>query len=199
MLWDRGGPIYRFSADKTLINMATKSILVLLLVIGLMACKQAASGDQRANDLMNETISLRKQSSKLTEQWSNEYQKAFTTENQTKFPSNRDSLRASADKIVAILDEDSGLTRRMLEKYEEAGPLLSKADDRKAVDLIAGALRNTLEVNELVKAQMRLFSDEAIKDGRTLNQRIMQSWEQVRQKQDEGEKQFNEGKRLLGG
>ena len=179
--------------------MATKSVLVLLLVIGLMACKQAASGDQRANDLMNETISLRKQSSKLTEQWSNEYQKAFTTENQTKFPSNRDSLRASADKITAILDEDSSLTRRMLEKYEEAGPLLSKADDRKAVDLIAGALRNTLEVNELVKAQMRLVSDEEIKDGRTLNQRIMQSWEQVRQKQDEGEKQFNEGKRLLGG
>ena len=177
----------------------TKSILVLLLVIGLMACKQAASGDQRANDLMKETISLRKQSSKLTEQWSNEYQKAFTTENQIKFPSNRETLRASADKISAILDEDSSLTRRMLEKYEQAGPLLSKADDRKANDLIIGALRNTLEVNELVKAQMRLFSDEAIKDGKTLNEKILQSWQEVRQKQEQGDERFKDGKRLLGG
>lgn len=193
---DRGRLIYRFLPGRAL--RTTKLILVIFLVVGLPACKQT-SGDQRANDLMRETVSLREQSTKLTAQWSSVYRKEFTTENQAKFPSNRDSLRASADKIIAILDEDSSVTRRMLEKYEEASPLLSKDDNRRAVDLIIRALRNTLEVNELLKAQMRLVSDEEIKDGRTLNEKIMQSWQQVHQKQDEGNEQFQKGKELLGG
>ncbi len=178
--------------------MATiKSIFVIFLVVGLSACNQA-SGDQHANDLLKQTISLRVQSTKLTEQWSNEYQKAFTPENQAKFPSNRDALRASADKIVAILDEGSSVDRRMAEKYEEASLLYSKEPDRRAATLIATALRKNLEINELLKAQMRLVSDEEIKDGKTLTEKIMQSWKLVQQKQHESDEQFNEGKRLLG-
>lgn len=175
----------------------TNLILVIFIVVGLSGCKQS-SGDQRANELMKETISLRTQSTKLTEQWSNEYQKTFTPENQAKFPSNRDSLRASAARIIAILDEDSTLARTMIEKYDEASTLLSKDGDRKAATLIATALRQNLEINELLKAQMRLVSDEKIKDGQTLSEKIRQSWQQVQQKQAEGDKQFQEGKRLLG-
>ena len=175
----------------------TKLILAIFLVVALSSCKQS-SGDQRANALMREANSLNAQSTKLTEQWTNEYQRAFTTENRAKFPGNRDSLRASADKIIAIVDEDSGLGRRMIEKYEEASPLLSKDDDRKAVGIIAAALKSKLEINELLKKQMQLVYDEEIKDGKILTEKIMQSWQQVRQKQDESDEQFKEGKRLLG-
>ena len=174
-----------------------KLILVVLLVVGLAACKPTA-GDKRAKALMGEGNGLLTQSNKLTEQWSNEYQRAFNPENQAKFPANRDTLRVHADKIIVILDEESTLQRRMAEKYEEASTLLSNDKDRKGVDLIAGALRRNMEVNELLKSQMRLVSDEEIKDGKTLKEKILQSWQVIQQKQRESENELKEGKRLLG-
>lgn len=175
---------------------ATKLILV-ILVVGLFGCKQV-SQKQRANELMREANNLAKQTTKLTEDWSNEYQRAFTVENRGKFPGNRDWLRARADKIIAILDESYNLERSAAEKYEEAGALLGYDENRKAVTLIATGLRRNLEVNQLLKAQMLLVSDEAIKDDKTLTEKILQSWQVIQEKQRQSDEEFKEGKRLLG-
>lgn len=175
----------------------TRLILVVFLVVGLFGCKQAAQ-KERANALIKEAHGLAQQSTKLTEDWTREYQTAFTVENRAKFPGNRDSLRAHADKIISILDKSSNLERGAAQKYDEAGTLLTDEKDRKAVTLIASALRRSLEVNELLKSQMLLVSDEGIKDDKTLSARILQSWEVIKQKQREGEVELKEGKRLLG-
>lgn len=171
--------------------------LVVLLVGASSGCKQA-SQDQRANDLAREANQLGKQSTELIRQWADEYQKTFTTENGAKFPGNRDWMRAQAEKIIAILDESSSVDRRTAAKFEEAGQLYSKDGDRRAATLIATSLRRNIEVNELIKAQVRLVSDETIKDEKTLTEKMKQSWQVIRQKQLESEKEFGEGKRLLG-
>ena len=185
--------------DSQPVNMAkTRLILVLFLMVGLWGCKQE-SKEQRAKELMSEAGSLfAKSGTKLTEQWTNEYKTAFTVENRAKFPANRDSLRASADKIITILDESSGVDRMMAEKYEEASKLAGTDDERRGASLIADALRKDIEINNLLKAQMRLVSDEEIKDEKTLNDKFMQSWQRIHEKQRESGDLLSQGKRALG-
>jgi hypothetical protein len=177
--------------------MATIRLFVLVFVaLGLLGCKPSAQ-DERAKALVSEANTLFAKSSKLTSQWTNEYLKAFTQENRAKFPANRDWLSAEAEKITTILDECSRMDHTMIQKYEEASALSTKDQDRKGISSLAAAIRKDLEVTELVKSQMRLVSDEQIKDAKTLNEKLMSSWQLIQQKQSESTDLIKEGRRLL--
>jgi hypothetical protein len=106
----------------------TTLLLVFLLVVGLPGCKP--SREQRAKDLMREGNTLLEQSSKLTNEWTEEYQKVFNPESRAKFPGNRDELRTGAETIITILDEASSLERRIANNYEEASTLSPNAQER---------------------------------------------------------------------
>ena len=172
-------------------------ILVFFLAVGLFGCKPSAQ-DQRAKDLMSEANSLFPQITKLTNEWTNEYKKTFTYENGAKFPGNRDWLSAQADKIITIIDKCSRLDRTMIEKYEEASALSTKEQDRRGISLIAAALRKDLEINELLKSQLQLVSDEQIKDEKTLTEKMRSAWPVIHEKQRESSDLIKEGRRLLG-
>lgn len=179
--------------------MATiRLILVIFLIAGVSGCNKQASRPERAKALAKQATGLLGQSSKLTDAWVEEYKKAFTEENRAKFPGNRESLRASADKIMAILDESSSLNRQMAEQFDEAGKLSTNDQDRKGSALVAEALRKSVEVDQLLKSQMRLVSDEKIKDAKTLNEKIKRSWQLVQEKQRESSELLAQGKRVWG-
>jgi len=146
---------------------------------------------------MREGNILLEQSSKLTNEWTMEYQKAFNPESRAKFPGNRDELRSHAEKIITILDESNSLERRIANNYEEASTLSPNGQERRGVASIAAALRKNIEGNQLVKSQVRLVSDDEITDEKTFNEKFMRYMQLIEQNRTESEDLFNQGKRLL--
>jgi hypothetical protein len=172
-------------------------LILVIFLVALAGCN-AGSRVQRAKTLMTEGNALLEQESKITSEWTAEYGKVFTPQNRAQFPSNRDWMRTRADKLITLLDESSRLTNAAAEKYERAREFSSNDQERKGIDFYASSLRKYAEINELLKAQMELVSDEGIKEEKTFNEKFMDLMEQIQQKEKEQDEQLKEGKRLLG-
>jgi hypothetical protein len=210
---DRGELIYQSSADESseftaMVTIRTihrlhrqNKICVicgLILVIFLVTVASCTgSRTERAKELMSEANGLLEQESKVTKEWTDEYSKVFTPQNRAQFPSNRNWLRTQGDRLIPLLDESSRLSNAAAEKYEQARELFGKEQERRGMALYASSLRKYAEINELLKAQMRLASDEEIKEEQTFNEKFMELMEQIQQKEKEHEDQLKEGKRLL--
>src|SRR3954471_5566822 len=154
-------------------------ILLLLLLISFAACRPAAQKVDAAA-LMREANALLDESNKASAQWSKEYSKTFTPQNRAQFPANRESLRAHADNITKLLDENSSYCQKAIEKYDQAVQTIKDEQQRRGANLITSSLRKSLEINEVVKSQMQLLSDERIVTAEAFNAKF-----------DEGLKQFS--------
>lgn len=174
-----------------------RAILVGLLVIGFCGCSKPVSKDQQAAALMREANQLLAQSSS-TEQWTREYGKTFSPQNRAQFPANREWLQAQADSIVKHLNEEQRLSNEAIAKYEQATGLMTNEQQRRGTAAILSALKKSVQVTDLMKAQVQLVSDDKIVDEKTFNARFMQFFEQIGELRHEQQKQFDEGKRLLG-
>jgi aconitase B len=97
-----------------------------------------------------------------------------------------------------LLDQSSGLTRRVAEKYEQASALSDNDAERKGVALIATSLKETVVAHQLYKSQMRLVSDEKITDQKTFEEKFKHYLDQITQQQRESDEHYSQGKRLLG-
>jgi hypothetical protein len=172
-------------------------ILLLLLVIAFVGCKPA----ERAVDLavvMREANTLLQESNKSTEAWTSEYGKAFTPQNRAQFPANRESLRAHADNITKLLDENATQCNKAIEKYEQAIALMKDEKQRRGSTLIVSALRKSMEIYVVIKSQMQLLSDEQIVSEKAFNEKFLEKLKQVGQMEVERKLRFDEGRRLLG-
>ena len=175
----------------------TRVIVLMFLLVALSACNDAVRRERQSKALMNEANLLVKRDSEVTRQWVDEFVKTFTQENRRKFPANRDFLRTHATQIIKFLDESTRLNNTAAEKYEQAAALINNARQRSGMTKIASSFRKTVEANELIKSQMQMVSDETIVDEKIFNERLLHSWDLVRQKQDESSRSIEEGKRLL--
>lgn len=177
---------------------ATRVILLMFLLVGVSACNNAARREQQIKALASDANMLIKQDTDITHQWVNEFVKAFTQENRSKFPANRAFLRTHAEQIIKLVDESSRLNNSAADKYEQAASLSSNEQQRKGLRLFVSAFRKTVEANEMIKSQMQSVSDETLVDAKVFNDRLKRSWELIGQKQAEGQQQIEEGRRLLG-
>ena len=75
--------------------------------------------------------------------------------------------------------------------------LATNEEERRGMALIAPSIRKDVEVSQLLKSQMRLTSDEPIKDEKTFNEKFRDLMELIKQKEKESQDQLNEGKRLM--
>jgi hypothetical protein len=177
-----------------------KTIRVILLVFlqfNLIGCSLRSEANQ-AKALVAEANNLLQQQSKIMEGWSREYGKVFAPQNRAQFPSNRDSLRSSAERLITLVDEGSKLGIAAAEKYEQASRLVKSDNERKGMALFASSFRKDVEVDDLFKAQMRLASDEKIKDEKTFNEQFRHLLQSIEQKRKESNKLLSDGKRLMG-
>ena len=154
--------------------------------------------ERRARILIEQGDSLLAQSTKIAQEWTSEYGQQFTPQKRAEFPSNRDLLRTSGQKILKLLDEDSRISRAAAKNYEEASTLLGNVNKGRAMALSASSIRKGVEVNELIQAQMRLAFDEEIRDAKTFDEKFMNLMQLIKQKRQEVDDQRNEAKRLLG-
>lgn len=175
----------------------TRVMLLLLLTVGFAACKPAAQKLDPAA-LIREANSLLQAGNKTDELWSREYQKAFAPQSRAQFPANCEALRAHADSITKLLDENSAQCNKALAKYDEAMTLIKNEQQRRGMSLLVSALRKSLEMNEVFKSQMQLVSDERIVDAKTFDEKFKQGLKRIPQIQSERQTQFDEGRRLLG-
>lgn len=130
-------------------------------------------------------------------EWAREFGQVFSEQNRAKFPGNRDWLNSRAQTILPRIDESLRLSNEALEKYEAGGRLLSNEQQRKGWTFITESFRRSIEIEELLKAQAQLASDQTITDARTFNEKFAHLTELMKQKQKEKDKQFDEGKRLV--
>ena len=64
--------------------------------------------------------------------------------------------------------------------------------------LVASSVRKHREVNELLKAQMRLVYDEDIRDSKTFNDKFVGFREAIKQKGKEADELRDQGTPLMG-
>lgn len=171
--------------------------LVVLLVIGFSGCK-SASREKEAAAIFARANAVWSETGKLSKEWTTEYATAFGPEERAQFPANRAALRTSADKIVKILDEETRLGNEAIPQYEQAIALMSNEQHVKGMNLLVSSLRKSLESYEFVRTQMRLASDESIVDAKTFEERFLSLGKQFGKSRGESERQFEEGKRILG-
>lgn len=178
--------------------MNSKLIIpVIFLLVGFYGCNNAAR-ERQAAALITDANKLVSRDTEVTAQWSDEFVKVFTPKNRAQFPANRDFLRGGATRIIKLLDESTGLNNSAAEKFEQAARLLRTDQLRRGMNSLASAFRKTVEVNELLKAQMQMVSDETVVDEKVFNEKFSQSWELIKQKNRERDRQLQEGQRLLG-
>ena len=175
----------------------TRVVLLVLLLIAFYGCK-AASQDQEAAVMITRGNRVWSETSKTFKEWSTEYGNAFAPEHRAKFPANRASLQASADKILEILDEEIRLNNEAIQQYEQAMPLMSNEQHRKGVGLLVSSQKQTLRGYEIVKSQMQLVSDESIVNAKTFEEKFLNFGAQFGRSLRESQAQFEEGSRLLG-
>jgi hypothetical protein len=147
---------------------------------------------------MREANAVLAQSTNTTSQWTTEYVKAFTPQNRAKFPANRESLQASADKIIKILNENERLSNEAIAKYEQATALITDEQQRRGTTMLISALKTSLQISDLFKSQMQLVSDEKIATEQAFNEKFAQITNQIVAASKENQAQFDEGRRLLG-
>jgi hypothetical protein len=175
----------------------TRAVLLVLLVIGLCGCK-SASREKEAAAIFTKANGVWAATGELSKEWTTEYVAAFAPEDRAQFPANRAALRTSADKIVKILDEEIRLGNEAIPQYEQAIALMSNEQHVKGMNLLISSLRKGLEANEFVKSQMRLVSDESILDAKTFEERFLGLGAQFGKARGESQRQFDEGRRILG-
>jgi hypothetical protein len=176
---------------------ATRIILLIFLIVGFLGCKNY-SRERQMKALLNEAQQLMKRDTDVTGQWSDEFVKVFTPENRAQFPANRDVLRTHAVQIIKLLDESSSLNNRAADKYEQAAGLSDNDQQRRGLTTFASGFRKSAEGNDLIKSQMQMVSDETVLDQKIFNERLLHSWQLIKEKQHERNAYFDEGKRLLG-
>ena len=170
-------------------------LLLFLLFFSLTGCR--SSSDERYKTVFSEATKISDQQSKVMMEWAREFGQVFTEQNRAQFPSNRDWLNSRAQKIIPLLDESLRLGNEAVEKYEEAGRLMSKDQDRKGMALIVASFRKGIEIEQMIKAQAQLASDQTITDAKAFNEKFAHYNELIRQKQKEKDDEFDEGKRLM--
>lgn len=147
--------------------------------------------------MFGEANRLSDQQIKVMNEWAREFGQVFTEQNRAQFPSNRDWLNSRAQKIIPLIDESLRLGNQAIEKYEEAGRLMSKDQDRRGAALIVASFRKGREIEQLFKAQAQLASDQTITDEKSFNEKFASLNQLIRQKQKEKDDQFDEGKQLI--
>ena len=172
--------------------------IILFLLVTLSSCNYVTPEQQQTKALLSEAVELIKRDTDVTDQWTDEYKKAFTPEKRAQFPANRNFLRTQAVKIVTLLDESSRLNNSAAAKYEQAAGLSRYDQQRRGLTAFASGFRKTVEVNELLKSQMQIVSDDNVKDEKLFNEKFLHLLQLMQQKRSESESQFGEGKRLLG-
>ena len=172
-------------------------ILLISLFFNLLGCR-LDPGAQRAKALMGEANSLLEQESRVTQEWSVEYGKVFTPQNRAQFPSNRESLRGHAEKVISLLDESARLSSAAAEKYEQAVGLVNEDKEKRGLVLFAASFRKDVEITGLFKEQMRLAANSEIKDQKTFNEKFMNLTQLIEREKRKRDDQQNEGKRLMG-
>lgn len=170
-------------------------LLLFLLVFSLPGCR--SSSDEQYKKVFSEATKISDQQGELMMQWAREFGLTFTEQNRAQFPANRDWLNSRAQKIIPLIDESMRLSNEATDKYEEAGRLMSKDSDRKGVALIVASFRKAIEIEQMIKSQAQLASDQTITDAKTFNEKFNNFNELIRQKQKERDDQFAEGKRLM--
>lgn len=172
-------------------------ILLIFLLLTFSSCSNF-SRQQQAKALLGEATELIKRDNDVTDQWTDEYKKAFNPKVRAQFPANRSVLRAHAAQIVKLLDESSSLNNSAAAKYEQVAGLSGNDEHRRGFVAFASGFRKTVEVNELLKSQVQIVSDDTVVDEKLFNEKFLHVLQLVQQKRNESESQFGEGKRLLG-
>lgn len=172
-------------------------ILPIFLLITFSGCNYVAR-ERQSKALLHDAYDLMKRDTDVTEQWANEFAKAFTQQNRAQFPANRDFLRSHAARIITLLDESSRLNNSAADKYEQAAGLSGNDRQHRGLTLFASGFRKTVEVNEILKSLMQTVFDETVVSERTFNEKFSHSWELIQQKRREIDQNFQDGKRLLG-
>ena len=175
--------------------MHAKHLLLLLLLLSLTGCR--AISQKRAEALFSEASKISDQQLKFLNQYAREFGQIFTEQNRAQFPANRDSLNSRVQKILPLMNESLRLGNEATEKYEEASRLMAREQDRRGVALIAASFRKSVEIEQMLKQQALLVSDQTITDAKTFNEKFVHINELIRQKQKEKDDQFDEGKRLM--
>src|SRR5215211_4046971 len=142
---------------------AARVTLLIFLLVTFSGCNDVAR-ERQAKALVSEAYQLMKRDTDVTQQWTDEFVKAFTPENRAQFPANRDFLRTHAAQIVKLLDESSGLNNSAAEKYEQAAGLSGNDQQHRGMSSFASGFRKSVEANELLKFQMQMVSDETVVD-----------------------------------
>jgi hypothetical protein len=174
---------------------AAQVTLLIFLLVTFSGC--TVIRERRSKALLGEAYKLIKRDTDVTQRWSDEFVKVFTPANRAQFPANRVFLTTHAGKIIKLLDESSSLNRSAAEKYDQAARLSTKEQRRRGLTSIASALRKSAEVNDIIKSQMQMVSDETIVEQRLFNEKFLNSWQEVQEKRREMDHYTEEGKRLL--
>ena len=170
-------------------------LILFLLLLSLLGCRSAS--EPPSDVAFSEGKRLGDQQAKVMNQWAREFGQTFTQQNRAQFPANRDWLNSRAQKIIALMDESTRLGTEAVKKFEESSRLMTNQQHSKGVALIAASFKNDIEVEQLFKAQAQLPADQTITDAKTFNEKFAYLDGLIRQKQQEKEGQFEEGKRLM--
>ena len=170
-------------------------LLLFLLIFSLPGCR--SNSKEQYETAFSEAKKTSDQEIKVMNEWAREFGQVFTEKNRAQFPSNRDWLTSRAQKLIPLIDESLRLNNLALEKYEEAGRLMSKDQDRRGMALIVASFRKDIEIEQMFKAQAQLAADVTITDAKTFNEKFASLNELIRQNQKEKDEQFAEGKRLM--
>jgi hypothetical protein len=178
------------------LKLSKRQLLVIfLLLLGLSGCR--STSNKRAQALFDEATKISDQEIKIMNQWAREFGQVFSEQNRAQFPGNRDWLNSRAQTILPRIDESLRLSNEALDKYEEGGRLLSNEQQRKGWALITASFRKSIEIEELLKAQAQLASDQTITDAKAFNEKFAHITAVIKQKQKEKDVQFDEGRRLV--
>jgi len=155
------------------------------------------SRTQQAKTLIAEANTLIEQDSKVTQAWTAEYSKMFTPENRARFPVNRESLRSQGEQVIKLLDESAKLSVRGAEKFEQAAALVSEERAKQGMAMFASTLRRDVEITDLFKQQLRLASNQEIKDQKAFDEKFLNLMQIFQKKRREKYKQQDEARKLM--
>ena len=74
---------------------------------------------------------------------------------------------------------------------------MPKDEQRRGMTLIAASFRKSIEIEEMLKAQAQLASDQTITDAKAFNGKFAHFNQIIRQKQKEKDHQFEWGRHLM--
>ncbi len=175
--------------------LTIRFVLLTLCVLILPGCRPSA---RQPRELIAEATALLEQDSSVTKAWTAEFGKAFTPENRAQFPANRESMRVHAERITRLLDVSAKLNAQGAEKFDQAAALATEDKAKKGLALFAASLRRDVEITGLFKEQVKLVSNNEIKDRKVFNEKFMSLTQLIERKKAERDVEQNEAKRLVG-